>query len=284
MVEGFLDRLRDVVLFVAGLLAIGSLILAAYEGFHQRITSAIFLGTLGVACTFMTFMPKIEVFKVWGMEAKLQQTVTEAVATLASLRRLSAISARASYLTIAWSNRMGTPPAKVRQAVLDDIDSQLADLKVTPAEREVIVRPWTQMIRVDFFFAFTRVIREFATLKASDLTAKIHATQSQESHDSSDNHSKLITPWSKQNEDIKPLERLEADSLSKVLDEYMPKKGGWLSDRELATIEIFKMEITRLSSDCDRKGGYTDEAAEYYDKLAQHEAGRAKELWEASRR
>ncbi|MGB3044952.1 MAG: hypothetical protein WBB98_17400 [Xanthobacteraceae bacterium] len=283
MIEGVLDRLRDIVLFVAGILAISALIMAAYEGFNQRIASALFLGTLGVTCTFMTFMPKIEVFKVWGMEAKLQQTVTEAVATLASLRRLSAISARASYLTIAWGNRMGTPPAKVRQAVLDDIDSQLADLKIAPAEREVIVRPWTQMIRVDFFFVFTRVVREFATLKASDLTAKIHATQNQEDHDASNRHSELITPWFKQNENIKPLERLEADSLSVVLDEYMPKSGEWLSDRELATIEVFKREIIRLSDDCDRKGGYTGEAAEYYDSLSEHQAEKAKELWAASR-
>jgi len=283
MTESVLDRLRDIVLFATGILAIGSLILAAYEGFSQRIVSAAFLGTLGVVCTFLIFMPKLEVFKVWGVEAKLQQTVTEAVATLSGIRRLSAISARASYLTIAWGNRMGTPTAKVKQAVLDDIDAQLADLKVTPAEREVIVRPWTQMIRVDFFFVFTRVVREFATLKASDLTAKIHATQSQEARDASDRHSEMITPWFKQNENIKPLERLEADSLSKVLDQYMPKSSGWLSDRELATIGVFMQEIVRLSADCDRKGGYTGEAAEYYDRLSGHEAEKAKELWVASR-
>lgn len=125
MADSILERLREIVLFVSGLLAIGALILAAFEGFNQRVTSAAFLGTLGVACIFLLFMPKLEVFKVWGIEAKLQQTVTEAVATLAGLKRLAEISARASYLTIAWGNRLGTPPAKDKQAVLDEIDTQL---------------------------------------------------------------------------------------------------------------------------------------------------------------
>src|SRR5580692_2886225 len=113
-----MDRLREIVLFVAGLLAIGSLIMAAFEGFNQRISSAAFLGTLGVVCTFLVFMPKLEAFKVWGVEAKLQQTVTEAVATLASVKRLAEISARASYLIIAWGNRFDGPRAKEKQAVL----------------------------------------------------------------------------------------------------------------------------------------------------------------------
>jgi hypothetical protein len=30
------------------------------------------------------------------------------------------VSARASYLTIAWGNRLGTPPAREKQAVLDE--------------------------------------------------------------------------------------------------------------------------------------------------------------------
>lgn len=97
-----MERLRDIVLFVSGAMAIVSVILAAYEGFNQRVTSAMFLGGLFIACTLMVFLPKLEVFKAFGVEAKLQQTVTEAVATLASLRRLAEISARASYLTIAW--------------------------------------------------------------------------------------------------------------------------------------------------------------------------------------
>jgi hypothetical protein len=44
--ESILDRLRDIVLFMAGVIAVVSLILALYEGFNQRVPTAIFLAGL----------------------------------------------------------------------------------------------------------------------------------------------------------------------------------------------------------------------------------------------
>ncbi|UGX97606.1 hypothetical protein G6321_00021710 [Bradyrhizobium barranii subsp. barranii] len=230
-------------------------------------------------------MPQVEFIKTLGVEARLRQTVTEAVATLATVRRLAEISARASYLTIAWGNRLGTPSVKDKQSVLDDIDAQLSDLKVTPEERSVIVKPWVGMIRADFFFLYSRVVREFAALKASDLTAKIHATQSREATDASMAHSDLITPWSEQTNKFGAMERLETKSLSSVIDEYMPAEGGWLTDKELSAFQAFKGELVRLNDDCAKKGGYTAEAANYYDQYAerQNDKEKAKQLWEASR-
>jgi hypothetical protein len=70
------------------------------------------LGTLFMVGTLVVFLPQVELIKTLGVEARLRQTVSEALATLANLKRLAEISARASYLTIAWGNRLGTPSAK----------------------------------------------------------------------------------------------------------------------------------------------------------------------------
>jgi hypothetical protein len=279
-----LDKLREIILFVAGLVALGSLVMAVYEGFSQRLWSATFLSGLALACIMVVYLPQLEVLKAFGMEAKLRETYKEAVATLATVRRLSEISARASYLTIAWNNRFGTPPAKERQAVLDEIDAQLTELKVTPRERATIVQPWVQMIKADFFFVFTRVIREIATLKASEFTHRLHTAPSQEATDASIAHSERITPWSKKNSEFGGMERLKSQSLAAVIDQWMPSKGGWLSDKELAAIDTFKNEIIRLNDDSEKRGGYTPEAAAFYDGLFEREADKAKELWALSKR
>lgn len=284
MTESLMDRVREILLFVAAIIAVFSFILAAYEGANQRVPSATFLGGLAIACTFLVFMPQLEVFKVWGIEARLSKTLDRAEEILGKLTRLSAISARASYLTIAWGNRLGAPSAKDRQVVLDDIDMQITDLKVSSQERAIIVRPWVDMIRADFFFLFTGVVREFAVLKSSDLTAKIHATHSQEATDASMAHSALITPWSQKNQNFDPAKRLEGKSLSDVIDEYMPSKSGWLSEKEIAALAIFKQEIIRLNADCEKKGGYTSEAADYYDTQSKAQKEKAKELWNASQK
>ena len=278
--ESVLDRLRDIVLFVTGLLAIGTLIMAAFEGFNQRVASASFLGTLGVVCTFLVFMPKLEVFKVWGVEAKLQQTVTEAVATLASLKRLAEISARASYLTIAWGNRMGTPPAKDKQAVLDEIDSQLAELKVSLEEIARIQLPFVKMVRLDFFFLFQGVINQYAGIINSKLVDDVHhAPDPSAASAIVMKHSDLITAWTKRTQKDDPGAVLEKGSLEDVLNDYVPKSGEWLSDKELAVVQKFKAEIIRLNADCEKKGGYTAEAVTYYDRYSgEHNIDKAKQL------
>jgi len=280
-----MDKVRDIFSYFVAAMSIFAMLGAVYQAFNDQKASAVTLGTIFLVGALIVFLPQVEFIKTLGVEARLRQTVTEAVATLASVRRLAEISARASYLTIAWGNRLGTPSAKDKQSVLDDIDAQLSDLKVTPEERAIIVKPWVAMIRADFFFLYSRVVREFATMKASDLTAKIHATQSREAHDASMTHSDLITPWSNQTSKFGAMERLETKTLSTVINEYMPAKGGWLSDKELATFETFKQELVRMNDDCAKKGGYTAEAADYYDRYKEREADRekAKELWEASR-
>lgn len=91
-------------LFIAGILAIASLLLAVYEAFSHRTWTAGALMAVGVTCVFILFLPKLEVFKAFGVEAKLQKTVTEAVATLSSLKKLSEIGA-------CRRNRMNSSPA-----------------------------------------------------------------------------------------------------------------------------------------------------------------------------
>jgi hypothetical protein len=279
-----MDKVRDIFLYFVAALTMFAFLGSVYQAFNNEKGSAGILGTLFLVGSLIVFIPQLEFIKTFGVEAKLRQTVTEAVATLQNLKRLSQISARASYLTIAWGNRLGTPSAKDKQAVLDDIDAQLTELKITPEERAVIVLPWIRMVRSDFFSLFSRVIREFATLKASDLVAKIHATKSQEANDASMAHSELITPWSQKNNNFQPFERLESRTLAAVIDEYMPGKDGWLSEKEISAIEVFKQEIVRLNADCEKKGGYTAEAAAYYDRYSERQKEKAKELWEASRK
>ncbi len=274
------ERLRDVVLFLSGAMAIVSVILALYEGFNQRVTSAAFLGALFVACTFILFLPKLEVFKAFGVEAKLQQTVTEAVATLASLKRLAEISARASYLTIAWGNRMGTPPTRDKQAVLNEIDNQLAELKVSPDEIANIQRPFVNMIQLDFVFLFQGVLNQYAGIVNSKLVVDVTGAKDQSAVNAIwMRHSDLITAWTKRTQKHDPGADLENQSLEDVLNDLVPKSGEWLSDNELVVVKKFKSEIVRLNADCEKKGGYTPEAVTYYDRYSgDHNVDKAKQL------
>ncbi|MET4208646.1 hypothetical protein [Bradyrhizobium sp. LA2.1] len=265
MTENMLDRLRDVVLFVAGIIAVGSLIMAAFEGFNQRVASASFLGTLGVVCTFMVFMPKLEVFKVWGIEARLNKTLDRAEEILGKLQHLSVISAKSTYMSYAWANRIGSPSAKAKQAILDDVDKQLTELRVTEAERKEIVAPYVALIGWDFYQMYVRIIDRYMGARYSDL-----ANQMSKGDPSSGSRAKLerwavlVGEWRARTirDDLfAKAQQLKIDDLLAVAE-----PGEFMSKEESTALHRLRDDISRLFKDCEKKGGYTAEAAEYYDR------------------
>lgn len=269
-----LERLRDVVLFVAGIIAVGALILAAYEGFNQRVASATFLGALGVVCTFMLFMPKLEVFKVWGMEARLVRTLDRAEEIIGKLRRLSLISARTGYMQLAWGNRMASPSAKEKQSVLDEIDAQLAELQVSPSERDAITRQFVQIIAFDFLQIFARAIQQYGAILFQNLQDKASASNSEEDREAVRLHSEKKTAWHNRTTDPDVFSRLETLDLGKEIDREMPVE--WLDEPARIQAELFKTELLALLKACQQKGGFTREAAEYYDNYSARNNDKAK--------
>jgi hypothetical protein len=280
VIDGDMEKLREIFVFVCFALGVVALILCVFQAWNGKIGSASALGVAFVVCGVFLFLSQIKTFKVWEVQVELRETLDRAEEIIGRVRKLASISARASYLTIAWGNRMGTPPAREKQAILDEIDNQLAELKVSPEELADIQRPFVKMVRLDFFFLFQGVLSQYATIVNTGLVADVH-----EAKDASAasavvmRHSELITAWTKRTRKEDPSVSLEKGSLQDVLNDYMPKSGEWLNDKELAVMQRFKTEIVRLNADCEKKGGYTPEAATYYDRYSgDHNIDKAKQL------
>jgi hypothetical protein len=278
--DGDMEKLREIYVFVCFALGMVALILCVFQAWSGKIWSATALGTVFVVCGVFLFLSQIKTFKVWEVQVELRETLDRAEEIIGRVRKLASISARATYLTIAWGNRFGTPPAREKQAILDEIDNQLVELKVSPKDLAEIQRPFVKMVRLDFAFLFQGVLREYATILNSELVAAVHkATDPSVASAAVMRHSDLITAWSKrtQKEDLSA--DLEKQSLEDVLNDYMPKSGEWLSDKELPVMQRFKTEIVRLNADCEKKGGYTSEAVTYYDRYSgDHNSDKAKQL------
>jgi hypothetical protein len=280
VIDGDMDKLREIYIFVCFALGVAALILCVFQAWNEKTGSATALGVVFVVCGVFLFLSQIKAFKVWEVQVELRETLDRAEEIIGRVRKLASISARASYLTIAWGNRMGTPPAREKQAVLDEIDNQLAELKVSPEELANIQRPFVKMVRLDFFFLFQGVLRQYATIVNTELVADVHkATDASAASAVVMRHSELITAWTKRTLKEDPSADLEKESLADALNDYMPKSGEWLNDKELAVMQRFKTEIVRLNADCEKKGGYTPEAVTYFDRHSgDHNIDKAKQL------
>src|SRR6266568_4690392 len=175
-----MDRVRDAFLYFVTAMAMLALLCSVYEGMNGRKGTAFTLLTIFLISTLIVFIPRLDVLEAFGVKAQLNKTLDRAEEIIGKMKRLSEINARASYMTMAWSNRMGAPSAKDKQAVLDEVDAQLTDLNVTPEERRQITRPYTQMIAWDFYLLYTRMLDRYLNWKSDDLVRRLNANQTEE--------------------------------------------------------------------------------------------------------
>jgi hypothetical protein len=196
-----------------------------------------------------------------------------------SLSRLAAISAKGTYMQMAYANRMGGPSAKERQAVLDDVAAQLKDTKAKPAEIEQIQKPYVQMITLDWYFLYKAVLREYATLRYSALGIRAQQKPTPENVAARDAHSDRITKWTARTNDPNPFLRLVNSTLDAELERVVPKEGEWLDQDEREIAKDLKTTLVKLNADCEKKGGYTDQAAAYFDKYRTNEKKLAEEFF-----
>jgi hypothetical protein len=269
VIEGDMEKLREIFTFVCFAMGIAALILCVFQGWVGNSGSAKSLGAAFVACALFVFFSQIKTFKVWEVQVELREQLDQAQAFIAQLRTISVNSARSTYSQIAWGNRFGTPTAKDKQSQLDAIDAQLVGLKVPPNEIADIQRPFVKMVTLDFFFLFQGVLGQYAALINSKLVDDVHhATDPSAASAIVMKHSDLITAWTKRTQKENPAAELDKESLENLLNDVVPKSGEWLTDKELGVIQRFKLEIVRLNADCEKKGGYTTEAATYYDRYS----------------
>ena len=230
-----------------------TLILTVYQAAHGKLTSSAALGAAFVVCGLFVFIPQLKAFKVWGVEAELKETIDRAEEILGKLRRLSLISAKASYMSSAWSSRMSSPSAKDTQTILDEVDQQLADLKVSKAEREAITEPFVQITGFDLYQIFAKVIQGYAAPKNSALVARANASQNLEDRESRDEHSTHITAWAKRVQNPDLFKRLKTYNLREELDRVMPNENEWMSESERKIADKFKNHVLDLFEGCRKR-------------------------------
>jgi hypothetical protein len=217
-----MDRVRDIFLYFVAAMAMFALLCAVYQAMNGKNGSAIALGAIFLVGALIVFIPQLEVLKAWGVEARLRQSLDRAEEIIGRLRRLSEISAKATYLTMAWDNRLGSPSAKDKQQILDEVDRQLASLNVTAEERAEIVRPYIQIIELDYFYIFTRVADRYIEWKRGELGRRLRAENTGENHQALQKFSDAQSKWRSSTFQDNELERLHDHGLESELQRVIP--------------------------------------------------------------
>jgi hypothetical protein len=96
-------------------MAMLSLLCAVYEAMNQRLATSGVLTGIFVAAALLIYLPQLEIFKAFGVEARMQKNLDRAQEILDKLRQVSIASAKSAYLNFAWSGRLGGMSEREKQ-------------------------------------------------------------------------------------------------------------------------------------------------------------------------
>ncbi len=242
-------------LSIAAMICFGLIIYFAYL---DRLKMAGLLSALFLVCVLLAYFPQLESIKAFTVDVKLRKSLDRAEEILERLKGLAIINARMGYAVLAWENRWGGSSAKQKQALLDEYDKLLSDLKVGSDVRNQMVHPYVQLIGVDFYSVFKHTIEIYLQYKRDKTLA--------EGSDALEKKRIFVADedeWRRLNS-IGPFENLSDYDLDLYLRRLIPQR--LLDNRQLESASNFRKEILNMFDECKRKGGLTPEAADFLDR------------------
>jgi hypothetical protein len=150
-----------------------------------------------------------------------------------------------------------------KQKLLDEMDAQLSAMNVSVDERAEIKRSYIRFIGFDFYQLYVSTIDYALSRRMEALLEKNQENPSEENRVSAQTFNVKMSEW-RSGRNRSPLEDMPVDEYRKFLHENTPKDT--FSIQETALLERLADQIADLFEASRRKGGYTLEAAQFYDK------------------
>ena len=153
---------------------------------------------------------------------------------------------------------------RVVVSAVKKVDRQLADLNVSTEERRALQRPYVQLIGFDFYMLFTRLLDRYGEWKGGDLLKQLNGNNTEETKRAREAFSEAFNEWRKRALGNNVYERRDVYKFDEEITRAAP--DDWLNERERKAAAVLRAQMVRMFADCETKGGYTTEAAQFYDR------------------
>lgn len=242
--------------------AVGLLIVAVVLAIADRVPAASLMAGLFVVVVLFHYLPEMESFKAYGIEAKLRQRLNRADEILLKLKQTALASARLTYHTLGWGSRMGGHTQHERQAIADATDAALLSLGVEATEIDALKRDYILFALYDLFQCFDGVV---------GLCADKHLTRVRKRDDAADvqpeEKKRLADELKSLHESrgqIDLLDELGRTEFNALVRSRIPATGISVKDMEI--INSFADQVCRLAAECKATGRVTEATNDLIDK------------------
>jgi hypothetical protein len=202
----------------------------------------------------LLYLPQLETFKAFGIEARMQKNLIEAQEILEKVRQASIASAKSAYLNFAWANRLGGMSPREKQRALDSVNEQLRAVGVKDEERQVIVKPHVELIGFDLYFTFYNAVRSVLWHYSTQPTTQIEGTKVM---------SEWEAKWRPDGLNALQPQLTDGRTLTAYMKQHIPR--SFISAPESEKLENLADKVGEIYEGSRKHGGYTEAAFEFID-------------------
>ena len=133
-----------------------------------------------------------------------------------------------------------------------------------------IVQPVVNMLKYDFFLGYRQIVYDYAGIRYGILVENARS-EAPESRTMRDAHSDGMGKYNKRVDISEVWRRLDSFNFGEELNALTPTE--WLNDEEKTVASEFRSKLVRIVAECEKKGGYTPEAAQLQDVITDDSKG-----------
>jgi hypothetical protein len=154
--------------FVVG--AVICFVLSVWLALEDKVPAATLLAGMFIVLTLFHFLPQLESFKAYGVEAKWREKISEADKVLSSLRSTLAMFGKMTYYTFGSGSRVSHPVGE-KQRLADELDALLRANDVPEADILAMKEKYIFYCVYDINSVLQRIKERLAIAQAAKFTS-----------------------------------------------------------------------------------------------------------------
>jgi hypothetical protein len=238
-------------------------LIAIYLALADRVAAGSLVAALFVIVALFHYLPQMESFKAYGVEAKWRARINEADDILRKLRQSTLASAELTYHTLGWGSRMGGQRAKMKQGLADRVDAALIDLGVDREQVMELKREYLFFASFDLFHAFKQVVDWNLMTNDRKATRRLDELHQDQTNPEVQELTIKLSKLRESRPALNPLEDLSKVNFRDYCRALIPTAA--LPAREAKILTEFADKVADMVGTCKRTGRVIDGAAELID-------------------
>lgn len=249
--------------FLLGIAA-SLLSLSVWLALLDRVPAATLMAGLFIVVVLFHYLPQMESFKAYGVEAKWRARLNEADEILRKLRQSTLASAKLTYMTLGWGSRLGGPRRNEKQLVADQVDEALLDLGVSSEEIRELKRDYIFFAKYDLFQTFDSIVQMNIGKNLRPILNGLSSLNHDETNPEVVRLTGLRTKLEEKRRSIDLLAELTTADFRKFCHDRLPNAA--LDGSDKVVLEKFADTVSDVAERCSSTGRVTDQAAELIEK------------------